>query len=79
MKKSELKQLILEAISEKEETSEEMITPYQAWINDVSFASSINNFKKHLFQAYNKANAKNSKKLEKAFPELFVTQSITKK
>ena len=77
MKKSILKELILQVLHEQEEQIK--LTPFNSFQEDIEYASTISSFMKYLFQAYNKANAKNSKRLEDAFPELFVEKSVVKK
>lgn len=71
MNKLQLKELILEVMHD-----EQSKTPYTAWKEKHDASNNTNSFKSFLYQAYDNANAKESSRLEKAFPDLFITKII---
>ena len=71
MNKIQLKDLIVEVINDVH-----MITPYTAWKENHEASTNTNSFKKFIYQAYESAKAEESRRLEKAFPELFVNKTI---
>jgi len=56
---------------------EKRITVYNAWFNDVPGYTSPGSFQKALFQAYKIADKENKTRLERGFPALFVTKTVT--
>lgn len=60
----------------KEGLKTRMITKYDAWFQRISSYGNRGSFITALFEAYQRADMHNKRRLEVAFPEEFVIQSV---